>query len=154
MSNIILSEATALVNVPVLKDHDLAGVSIGMKNLFGAIHNPNKYHENHCDPYVAELSTHPAIRGKLRLVVCDASRPQAQAGPAFEPQWAWNYGGVIVSTDPVALDAVGATILEDRRKELGLPSLKEAERYPSYISTAERLGLGSADEAKIKVKEI
>jgi len=52
----ILSEyATALVNVGVLKDHDLAGVSAGMKNLYGAIHNPNRDHFQVFDPLVVEF---------------------------------------------------------------------------------------------------
>jgi len=153
-SRILLNEATALVSLPVLKDHDLAGVSLGMKNFFGAIHNPNKYHDNHCDPYIAELMTHPAIRGKLRLVVCDASTPQAQGGPAFDPRWSWHFGGVILGTDPVAVDAVGTGIIEARRKELGLETLEEEGRAPAHIKTAQKLGLGCAEESKIKVEEI
>ena len=35
----------AVINLPVLKDHGIAGVTIALKSLFGAIHNPNKYHE-------------------------------------------------------------------------------------------------------------
>jgi len=27
-----------------LKDHDGAGVTIALKNMYGVIHNPNKYH--------------------------------------------------------------------------------------------------------------
>ena len=45
-STILSRHCTAIVNVPILKDHDLAGVSIGLKNFYGAIHNPNKYHQN------------------------------------------------------------------------------------------------------------
>ena len=39
----------------VVKDHDLAGVSAGLKNWYGVIHNPNKYHDSCCDPYVADV---------------------------------------------------------------------------------------------------
>ncbi len=153
-SRILLNEATAIVSLPVLKDHDIAGVTLGMKNFFGAIHNPNKYHSNNCDPYIAELMTHPAIRGKLRLVVCDASMPQAHGGPAFDPRWDWPFGGVILGTDPVAVDAVGMRIIEKRRRKLGLNSLEEEGRPPKYIKTAQKLGLGNAGESKIEVEEI
>ncbi|UCH95235.1 MAG: DUF362 domain-containing protein, partial [Candidatus Aminicenantes bacterium] len=108
----IMEKVDALINVPVLKDHDLAGVSISMKNFYGAIYNPNKFHRNNCDPYVAELSTHPMIKDKLRLIVCDASRVQVNNGPAFYPKYAWEYGGILVSQDPVALDYVGWQIIE------------------------------------------
>jgi len=150
----IMTAVDALINVPVLKDHDLAGVSISMKNMYGAIYNPNKFHQNNCDPYVAELSTHPLIKNKLRLIVCDATRVQVNNGPAFFPRYAWEYGGILVSRDPVALDYVGWQIIEQRRKEMGIKSLKAAGREPKYISTAAKLKLGNMDEKKIKRIEI
>lgn len=150
----ILENIDALINVPVLKDHDLAGVSISMKNLYGAIYNPNKFHRNNCDPYVAELSTHPMIKDKLRLIVCDASRIQVNNGPAFYPRYAWEYGGLLVSQDPVALDYIGWQIIENRRKQIGLKPLKAVNREPKYILTAARLKLGNIDEKYIQKIEI
>ena len=72
-----------VVSLPVLKDHNLAGVSLGMKNFFGAIHNPNKYHDNHCDPFVAEVFDVPLVRQKHRLTVIDALR--GLNAPALSP---------------------------------------------------------------------
>ena len=150
-SQIVSSYCTAIVNVPVLKDHDLAGVSIGMKNFFGIIHNPNKYHDGNCNPYVADLNSHPFIKDKLRLIVCDALKAQYHGGPAFKPQWAWDFRGVLVSTDPVALDRIGANIIEKKRSEVNMPSLKEAGREPKYIKSAANLGLGFEDPSLIDV---
>lgn len=150
-SKIASSLCTAIVNVPVLKDHDLAGVSIGMKNFFGIIHNPNKYHDRNCNPYVADLNSHPFIKDKLRLIVCDALKAQYHGGPAFKPQWSWNFRGMLIGTDPVALDRVGTQIIEKKRKEVNMPSLKEAGREPKYIQTAARLGLGVDDHSLIDV---
>ncbi len=150
-SKIASSLCTAIVNVPVLKDHDLAGVSIGMKNFFGIIHNPNKYHDSNCNPYVADLNSHPFIKDKLRLIVCDALKAQYHGGPAFKPQWAWDFKGMLIGTDPVALDRVGAQIIEKKRKEVNLPSLMEAGREPKYIHTAASLGLGVDDPSLIDV---
>lgn len=144
----------ALISVPVLKDHDIAGVSIGMKNFYGAIHNPNKYHGNNCDPYVADLCNHPLIKNKLRLTVCDASRIQAHNGPAFSPGYTREMGTLLMSLDPVAIDFIGWNIIERMRSEMGLGSLKEEKREPAYLKTAEKLGLGQADPAKITVLEI
>jgi len=144
-SRVLTRGKTAVVSVPVLKDHDLAGVTLGMKNFFGVIHTPNKYHDNHCDPFIADLNSSPLIRDKLRLVVCDALQAQCHAGPNFSPAWAWKYSGVLVSSDPVALDAVGAKLIEDQRRAKGLPSLAEAKRPPTWIRTAAGLGLGVAD---------
>jgi len=150
-SQILTRHCSALVNVPILKDHDLAGVSLGMKNFFGAIHNPNKYHDNHCDPYVADLNAHPYIRNKLRLIVCDAVTPQCEGGPAFKPQWSWPFNGMLVSRDPVALDQVGTMIIEQQRKAKRLPSLKQVGREPTYIATAAKHGLGVCDPKLIRI---
>ena len=151
---IVSSYCTAIVNVPILKDHDLAGVSIGMKNFYGIIHNPNKYHDGNCNPYVADLNSHPFIKDKLRLIVCDALKAQYHGGPAFKPQWSWDFRGILVSTDPVALDRIGADIIEKKRREVNMLSLKEAGREPKYIKTAANLGLGFDDPSLIDVISI
>ena len=150
-SQIISSYCTAIINVPVLKDHDLAGVSIGMKNFYGVIHNPNKYHDGNCNPYVADLNSHPYIKDKLRLIVCDALKAQYNGGPSFKPHWAWDYKGILIGIDPVAVDRIGVQIIEKKRKEINLPSLKEAGREPKYIRTAAKLGLGFDDPMLIDV---
>lgn len=150
----IMEKVDALISVPVLKDHDIAGVSIGMKNFYGAIHNPNKFHGNRCDPYVGDLCNHPLIKNKWRLTVCDASRVQIHNGPAFSPKYAWEYGGLLVSCDPVALDYVGWQIIEEKRKKLGLKSLAMENREPTYIMSAAKLKLGNADMKNITKIEI
>ena len=144
-SSIISSFCTALINIPVLKDHDLAGVSLSLKNFYGAIHNPNKYHDNNCDPFIADLNTHPYIKDKLRLVICDALTLQYQGGPAFKPQWALDYHSLLLSRDPVAIDRMGTELIEEKRKEKGLSSLKKAGREPVHIATAAKKGLGTDD---------
>jgi uncharacterized Fe-S center protein len=152
-SSLVSTRCTALVSVPVLKDHDLSGVSGSMKNFFGAIHNPNRYHDNNCDPYIADVNRHPYIKDKLRLILCDALLAQCQGGPSFVPKWAWNYSGILASRDPVALDSIARTIIEDRRKEGGLPPLDDVGRTPSYIETAAEKGLGEADPGAIDLVE-
>ena len=47
-----------------------------------------------------------------------------------------------VSTDPVAMDVLGANLVEKERKERGLPTLTEARRPARYLETAADLGLG------------
>jgi len=146
----IMETVDAVINVPVLKDHDLSGVSISLKNHYGSIYNPNKFHRDNCNPYIARLNTYPIIRRKQRLIVCDASRVQVNNGPAFFPSYAWEFGGLLVSRDPVALDYVGWQLIEARRKELNLPPLKTVKREPLYIHTASQLKLGNLDERYIE----
>jgi uncharacterized protein (DUF362 family) len=150
-STILSRHCTAIVNVPILKDHDLSGVSISLKNFYGAIHNPNKYHQNNCNPYIADLNTHPYIKEKVRLTICDALIPQYHGGPSFKPQWTWKFGAILISLDPVALDAIGADILEKKRHEHGMNSFREAGRHPAYIHTAAGYGLGVDDLSQIEI---
>jgi uncharacterized protein (DUF362 family) len=125
-----------VINLPVLKDHSIAGVTIALKNLFGAIHNPNKYHLNVGDPYVADVNMLPPIRKKVRLNICDALMAQYEGGPSYMPQWTWPFNGLLMSQDPVALDYVGWQILERKRAEKGMKSLQALGREPNYVATA------------------
>jgi uncharacterized protein (DUF362 family) len=153
-SRIVTEQVDALISVPVLKDHNLAGVSLGLKNFYGAIHNPNKYHDNNCDPYVTDVVSHPHIARKWRLTVCDGMRAQYHAGPSRAPHYAWLFGGLIVSADVVAADAVCVALIEEKRKQAGLRSLAAEDRPPKHVLTAGQRGLGEADPAKITRFEI
>lgn len=153
-SRIVAEQVDVLISVPVLKDHNLSGVSLGMKNFFGAIHNPNKYHENNCDPYIVDVVSHRYIRPKWKLTVCDGTRAQYNAGPGKHPGFAWSYGGLIVSSDYVAADAVAADLLERHRKEKGLKSFSDEKRPAKHIATAGVRGLGVADLSKIERVEV
>jgi uncharacterized protein (DUF362 family) len=152
-SKIITEDTTALINVPLLREHELAGVSSALKNNYGAIHNPNKYHADGCTPFVADVNTHPAIKKKTKLVICDALNVQFQSGPGYKPKWISNFGGILASTDPVALDTVGAEEIEKLRKSAGLRSLAEEKRYPGYLSVAsdDAHALGISDRSRIDV---
>ena len=145
--------ATASISLAILKDHGMAGVTAGLKNYFGAVHNPNKYHDNHCDPFVAEVFDVPFVRAKHRLTIVDALRVQFHRGPSFHPQWTEASGRLIFSLDPVAADCVGRDLVERLRRAKGLPSLREEGREPVYLATAERMGLGRARPEEITLVE-
>jgi uncharacterized protein (DUF362 family) len=150
-SRIVTDEATALVSAPVLKDHNLCGLTGALKNFYGAIHNPNKYHDNGCDPFIADVVAAAPIRGKLRLTVVDALRPQYAGGPSTRTRWQWPYGGLVLGTDPVAVDRVACEILDRKRRAADLPPLARDKPTLPYLASAEARGLGTADLAKIEV---
>lgn len=149
-ARLVSTTCTALVSFGVVKDHDLAGVSAGMKNWYGVIHNPNKYHDGNCDPYVADVSAHPFLRQKVRLTVLDGVVAQCHGGPAFRPDATWPLGVVAASTDPIAADAWAWKVLDAERVRRGLPSLAEARRSPRFLATAARYGLGVGDPRLIQ----
>ena len=144
---------TASVSLAILKDHGIAGVTAGMKNYFGAVHNPNKYHDSGCDPYVAEVFDCPAVRSKHRLSVLDCLLVQFHKGPAYHPRWAHRFGGLVFSLDPVAADRVGWLIIERLRASAGLPALAAENREPAYLASAEKMGLGIARLDRIELIE-
>lgn len=151
LSKILTEKITALINVPILKDHSMPGITCAFKNHYGSHNNPGDHHGNGCDPFLAELNSAPAIRDKTRLIICDALKPIANGGPGFRPDFVWDYRSLIIATDPVAMDDQGWQIIEARRKEIGLQPLTETGRPPKFIATAASMGLGTNDPAKIEV---
>jgi uncharacterized protein (DUF362 family) len=152
-SSIQSDMVSASISLAVLKDHGMAGITAGMKNYFGAIHNPNKYHDSNCNPFVAELFDADFIRKKHKLTILDCLIIQYHRGPSYHPRWAERYEALIFSLDPVAVDFVGWQLIEKLRASNGLPSLEEENRAPLYLRTAERMGLGKANPKEIQVIE-
>lgn len=149
----IQESVEASISLAILKDHGLAGITAGMKNYFGAIHNPNKYHDFHCNPSVAEVFDSPPIKSKHKISVLDALVVQCHRGPSFHPRWAEPCRSLIFSLDPVAADRVGWMVIETLRSAKGLPSLKEEDREPLYLTAAQEMGLGKAGLKDIAILE-
>jgi len=142
-SRILTELTTASISLAILKDHGMAGVTAGIKNYFGAIHNPNKYHDDRCDPFVAEVFDAPPVKARHRLTVIDALAVQFHKGPSYHARWAARPGALIFSLDPVAADAVGWRLIERLRTASG----------PGYLATAEKMGLGRSDASAIETIE-
>ena len=156
LSRILTQRSNVLINLPVLKDHDGAGVTIALKNMYGVIHNPNKYHPNGCNPYIADLNMLPEIRSRMRLTICDATTAQYEGGPGYKPEYSWKQNALLVSQDPVALDYTGWQTIERKRAEKGLKTLEAEGRAPHYIATAADAEhrLGTNDPGRITVAEV
>jgi uncharacterized protein (DUF362 family) len=156
LSKILTQRTNVLINLPVLKDHDGAGVTIALKNMYGTIHNPNKYHPNGCNPYIADLNMLPEIRSRMRLTICDATMAMYEGGPAYKPEFSWKHNALLISQDPVALDTTGWQIIERKRAEMGLKTLEAEERAPRYIATAADAEhrLGTIDPRRISTVEV
>ena len=156
ISQAVTRHCDCVINLPVLRDHGIVGVTMALKNMFGAIHNPNKYHSNAGDPYIADVFMLPPFRQKVRLHLCDAVTAQYEGGPSFRPQWTWPFNGILTSRDPVALDYTGWQIIEAERARNHMPPLKDVNREPVYIATAadSRHRIGTCDPARIVRREV
>jgi len=140
------------VNLGVLKHHSIAGMSAGLKNMYGAVNNPNKYHGGNCSPYAAEINYLEPIRNKHRLTVIDAVRVQYDRGPGFDSDFLDYYYGLVVSIDPVAADRIALEILEKLRRDNGRPSLAETGKKISYLRVGQEIGLGISELSEIDLK--
>ena len=154
LARVLTERVDAVLNLPVLKQHMLSGMSGALKNQFGCIHNPNKMHLDKCDPYISEVNALPAIRQKQRLIVMDALRPVVDNGPSYQPGMAEVANALLFAVDPVAVDVVGLELLEDLRRKRDLPSLDKVDLAPTHIQTSAKMGLGVGNRAAIDVVSI
>ena len=150
-----LLQCTAVIGVPLVKDHSLSGFTGCMKNMtHGSIKNPQDFHAHQCSPQIAELYSHDAIRSRVRVHVMDAFKVLYDGGPRDNPAARVPFEALFMSTDPVALDRIGSGIVDDFRAQHHMPSLARRGDPPNYIDHAAQLGLGIADRARIDLREI
>ena len=84
----------------------------------------------------------------------DAAILRARGANFFDRRYVWPYRGLIVGTDPVAVDAIGAHLLQTKRtahfgedRALDVP--------PVHIEAAEkRYGLGVSDLKRIRLVKL
>ena len=136
ISKILTQNCDVMINLPLLKDHEIAGVTLAMKNMYGVVERPNELHAGNCNPYIADLNMLPPIREKMRLTILDGMTGLYNGGPSFHPEYTWPHNGLLVAQDRVALDRTGAQIIERKRAEKGLKTLAEVGRPATYIATA------------------
>ncbi|MBW2525077.1 MAG: DUF362 domain-containing protein [Deltaproteobacteria bacterium] len=150
------TEATAVINVPVIKDHSLCGYTGALKNItHGATTNPQSFHAHGCSPQIAELYAQDVVKSRMVLHVVDGFKALYDGGPKDrKSKCRVPHHAVYASTDPVALDYLGWQVVDKLRKDNSLASLEAAGRKPTYIQVAADLGLGIADEARIALTEL
>ena len=151
-SRIQAGYVTASISLAILKDHGLAGVTAGMKNYFGAIHNPNKYHDSGCDPVRRRGLRRAAGQGPP-----PADRPRRHDRPVppgpLLPRRAGRRGSAASSSAstpwPSTASAGGSSSGSGPA-----PACRRSRRKdgrPKYLATAERMGLGRSDPARSSV---
>jgi uncharacterized protein (DUF362 family) len=132
-----IAEADRVINVPLVKHHGLARATVGMKNWIGALTGPRSQLHQRLSQVTAELGA--AFRPTLTVV--DATRIMVSNGPTGGSlSSVRTVNQVAASTDPVAADAWGASLLGLDAQEL------------SYLDIAVRLGVGRTDWASISDK--
>lgn len=129
-------EADVFINVPIAKHHNLAQLTMAMKNLMGVMGDGRAIMHDDFPERIADLNT--LVRP--HLVVLDATRILVRDGPLggnladVEPK-----NRAIAGTNQVAVDAYGTTLFG--RKPTDLP----------FLVTAARRGLGEINLAKLVI---
>src|SRR5574337_157778 len=127
-------EVDVLINVPIAKQHGTSRLSMGLKNVFGMIGGDRGSLHTDIHPKIADLNKFL----KVDLTVLDAYRILKNHGPTGGrlddvDNSAERARRIIVSTDPVAADAYGATLFGMRPEDVG------------YIRESHEQGLGEID---------
>ena len=152
MSNPVFLKSTALVNVRPLRTHHWAGIGSCLKNYIQFVSDRPSYHPEACAA-LGSIWHIPAVKDKTRLNVLSALTPQFYGRGAnfFDTRYVWPYGGLIVGTDPVAVDSVGAHLLQVKRIAF-FGEDRAMDVLPSHIIVADKkYHLGVSDLSRIQV---
>lgn len=134
-----LAEADRLIGLAPVKDHHRSGASMTLKNWYGLLGGRRNIFHQDVHTLIQELS----LMIRPTAVVLDGVQSMISNGPTggslsdLKPT-----GTLIVSTDPVAADAVGAALLGRTPDEL------------PFIAKAEGVGAGTADFRSLDVTEL
>lgn len=146
--NDMLIQAKYLINLPIMKGHPIAGVTLGFKNHFGSTNNPSGMHNfvstsypqiNQYDALV-DLNANAHIRNKTVLVLADGIYGSRQLQDTPPERWSTFSNAspcsLFFSVDPVAIDCVMHDLLKAER------GATQPESSNSYLRLAENAGLG------------
>jgi hypothetical protein len=148
--NPIFQKATALINVRPARTHHWSGVGSCIKNYIMYVPQPWAYHGDSC----ADLATiwkDYNLAEKTRLNILLMLTPLFHGiGPHhYSSKYVWEYQGMIVGQDPVAVDVTGIRILQAKRREFfgEERSLQPPAKHVFLADT--RHNLGTSDPARI-----
>jgi hypothetical protein len=154
-TNPLFINATSLINVRPCRTHYLAGMSGCIKNYIMFAESQPAYHPDSCAD-LGSLFKLPQVEGKTRLNVLCVLTPQFHGrGPHhFSRRYVWPYKGLIVGTDPVAVDTTGLRLIMAKRREV-LGKAQELPPVPKHIQLADtRHGIGTSDVDAIELVKL
>src|SRR6056297_251142 len=131
----LILESDVFINVPILKDHNSARMTIAMKNLMGVIWDRSFWHRNGLHRCIADFASYR----QPDLNIVDAYRVMLRNGPrgvSVNDVTTMKY--LLMSDDIVAVDAASVKIFNPE------------ERVP-HIQMGDELGYGKADLSKLKI---
>ena len=132
------------INVPVLKNHGGAKMSISMKNLMGIVWDRGYFHSHDLQQCIADVNS---LDKKAVLNVVDAYRLMKENGPRGKSEADVVLSkALFVSSDSVAVDTAATNFFNQVRK-MPLDSVE-------YLEKAQQLKVGTMNLEKLKVKKV
>jgi len=139
----VVVNATYLINIPIIKKHGGAGITLAFKNHLGTIHRPSDLHGSIVTESgyssMVDLYLNPHVRYKTKLVVGDGLFGNRRDNCSKPEPWTTFGGGapnsLFFAVDPVAVDCVMCDLLEE---EAGIRGDSDW-----YLQAAEEAGLGT-----------
>ena len=153
-SRIVTEQVDVIINVPILKHHDMAGVSGCLKNIaFGSVNNTRRFHGKplYCNPAIGEIFENKVLKDKVVLNIVDGLAASYDKGPTYHEESTWKYGELFVSADPVILDVLILQTVNQKREEMGLGSMS---KFANHITAASGLGLGNNSLDQVNLQKI
>jgi uncharacterized protein (DUF362 family) len=111
ISKVVTEMCDYLINLAVLKNHSMSGITLCLKNHYGTCNNPGNLHNTYCNPYIPALNALDPIKAKQKVFIIDALYGIRSGGPGGAPQFVANK--FILSTDVVACDYQGRKLLQE-----------------------------------------
>jgi Domain of unknown function (DUF362) len=166
VARFVTKRINKFINLPVLKHHQSAGVTIALKNMsHGLVNNVNRSHVtptlNACGIFIPSVVSLPVIREKAVLHICDAVKASYHGGPGGKARYIWEHKTMYFATDPVAMDKTGLKVIDAKRQEVGMSPIALSKPdndshflncQVEHIEIAGTLGLGVFDDEKIQLK--
>jgi len=157
LSSVFTRDCDKVINMAILKDHGMSGVTLTLKNLaYGLCDNNRRFHgPEYIGPFIAGFCARPDVRKKVVLHLVDGLEACYDLGPCPKnPKVIYPANALWLGTDPVALDAVGRAAIDAKRIQEGLPPIREAGRACDHIELAAKNGAGVADLDRIRVARV
>jgi len=135
----LILESDVFINVPVLKNHMSANLTIAMKNLMGVVWDRHWWHKNDLHQCIADYTTFR----KPDLNIVDAYNVMLKNGPrGVSTADVSNMQSQIISTDIVAADTAAAALMGYVPEDV------------KYIQYAEQMGLGTTNLKELNINRI
>jgi hypothetical protein len=152
LKNPIFLKSTVLINMRATQTHYWAGLGTCIKNYIMFDPKPSNYHPDSCAD-LALLWKLPIVKDKTRLNILVVLRPLFYGrGPHhYDTRYVWDYNGLIIGFDPVAVDTIGLQLIKAKRKEF-FGTEGDWETLPKHIALADtKHKLGTSDLKKIEL---